>query len=506
MLVGEAQATTLRVVVVPSLDLGRLDNAAIGLLVPGAGPETSAELALAALVRGEVRNSLRDGLPEGRPLISVETGTAIPAGQAIVLALPRGGEQSNDRRYPVAVIGPGFDGLLVSDSTRIPGLVSIADIAPTALGRDDGLTSQTSDDPVGELRTLDRRISENNDSRLPATLLAAGLILLLAFIWSRAALLGFATGLAANLVLGVAGVSEPWIVLVVIGLAVAVGAPALALVLRSGMTVGLALVAVLAAYLVVLGLDGPSVALSPFGPTQNARFYGISNLLGTLFLVSALAGAALLVRRFGPAGFALVAALSLLLVAGSRFGADGGGAIVLAVGFAVLGVLLARARPRVVALAGLASLGLVAAFIALDAATGGSSHVTRAFDDGPRGLASDLAERIELSLARLGDNVFMAAIVAVGAGVLVFLVARTIRSDAPLAQRAAPLALAAAIATSLIVNDSPNDVILGGVVGYLAVERGMLPRRCVARSWFSRLRSPSPAAGAARPSSPLPRR
>jgi hypothetical protein len=411
-----------------------------------------------------------------------------------VLALPEGGEQSNDKRYPVAVIGPSFHGLLVSDSTRIPGLVSIADIAPTALGRDDGLTSQASDDPVGELLALDRRISENNDSRLPGTLLAAGLIFLFAFVWPRAALLGFATGLAANLGLGVAGVSEPWVVLVVIGLAVAVGAPALALI------------AVLAAYLVVLGVDGPSVALSPFGPTQNARFYGISNLLGTLFLVPALAGAALLVRRFGPAGFALVAAFSLLLVAGSRFGADGGGAIVLAVGFAVLGVLLARARPRAIAVAGVASLGLVAAFIALDAATGGSSHVTRAFEDGPRGLASDLGERIELSLARLGDNVFMAAIVAVGAGVLVFLVARTIRSDAPLAQRAAPLALAAAVATSLIVNDSPNDVILGGVVGYLALERGMLPRRCVARSWFSRLRSPSPAAGAARPSSPLPRR
>jgi hypothetical protein len=507
MLVGEAQATTFRVVVVPGLELSDLselaDRGAVGLLVPGAGPRTSAERARAALVRGEVRNSLRDGLPADRPLISVESADDIPEGNAIVLALPQGGEQANTRRYPVAVIGGGYEGLLVSDSTRIPGLVSIADIAPTALERDDGLRSQASDDPAGELVALDRRISENDDSRLPATLLAALLILALVFIWPRAALLGFATGLAANLVLGVAGVSEPWVVLVVIGLAVAVGAPLLALALRSGVAVGAALAAVLAAYLLVLGLDGPSVALSPFGPTQNARFYGISNLLGTFFLVPAIAGAALLARRFGPAGFAFVAVIALLLVAGSRFGADGGGAIVLAVGFAVLAVLLARARPRVIALAGAASLALVAAFVAVDAATGGSSHVTRAFEDGPAGLASDLAERVELSVARLADNAFVAMLVAAGVALLVFLVARTLRSEAPLPARAPALALAAAIAASLIVNDSPNDVVLGGVVGYLAVERGMLSRRCAARSWFSRLHSPWPAAAAASPPRPL---
>jgi hypothetical protein len=505
MLGGEAQATTFKVVVVPTLELEGLEDAAVGLLVPGAGPKTSAERARAALVRGEVRNSLRGEPPEGDPLISVESSTFVPQPPVIVLVLPEGGEQPNDRRYPIAVIGGGFNGLLVSDSTRIPGLVSIADVAPTALGRDDGLTWEEADDPVAELRALDRRISENNDSRLAATLIAAGLILLFAFVFPRAALLGFAAGLAANLVLGVAGVSEPWLVLVVIGLAVAIGAPALALVLRSGLAVGAALVGVLAAYLVVLGVDGPSVALSPLGPTQNARFYGISNLLGTLFLVPALAGAAFLARRFGPAGFAFVAALALVLVAGSRFGADGGGAIVLAAGFAVLAVLLARARPRALAAAGAAALALVAIFVALDAATGGSSHVTRALEDGPAGLLGDLAERVELSLARLADNAFVAILVVVGIGLLVFLVTRSLRSRAPLEERAPQLALAAAIAVSLVVNDSPNDVILGGVVGFLAVERGMLPRRWVALSWFSRLHSRWPVAAAARASRRSPR-
>jgi hypothetical protein len=504
MLVGEAQATTFQVVVVPGLTVQQLaqlvERGAVGLLVPGAGPETSAELARAALVRGEVRNSLRDGVSESPPLISVATSASLPTGPAIVLALPEGGEQPNDRRYPIAVIGAGFDGLLVSDSTRIPGLASIADIAPTALGREDGLTWQAEGDAAARLLDLDRRISENNDSRLPATLIAAGLILALAFLWPRAALLGFVAGLAANLVLGVASVSEPWVVLGVIGVAVAVGAPLLASVLRSGLAVGAALVAVLAAYLVVLGVDGPSVALSPLGPTQNARFYGISNLLETLFLVPAFAGAALLARRFGAPAFGVVALLVLVLVAGSRFGADGGGAIVLAAGFTVLAVLLANARPRAFALAGAAGIGVVALIVALDAATGGSSHVTRALESGPRGLASDLADRIGLSFARLAANPTVAVLVALGVGLLGLLVARTLRRDSPLADRAAPLALAAAVAASLIVNDSPNDVVLGGLVGYLAVERGMLPRRCAARSSSSRLRSSWPVAAAARPS------
>ena len=35
----------------------------------------------------------------------------------------------------------------------------------------------------------------------------------------------------------------------------------------------------LVAYLVAMGVDDRWVALSPLGPSQNARFYGISNLL-----------------------------------------------------------------------------------------------------------------------------------------------------------------------------------------------------------------------------------
>ena len=58
----------------------------------------------------------------------------IPAhGPVIVVGLPPATSAPNDRRYPIAVIGRGYHGLLMSSLTRVPGLVSIADVARTAL-------------------------------------------------------------------------------------------------------------------------------------------------------------------------------------------------------------------------------------------------------------------------------------------------------------------------------------------------------------------------------------
>ena len=88
-------------------------------------------------------------------------------------------------------------------------------------------------------------------------------VLALAFVFPRAALLAFATGLAANLILGVAGVSSRPAVLAVLGLAVAAGAPLLALVARTRLAVALCLTAVVVGYLVAFVLDPTIVALSP---------------------------------------------------------------------------------------------------------------------------------------------------------------------------------------------------------------------------------------------------
>ncbi len=494
---GEAHAQPFQVVVIDGLELDDLeeitDVGAVGLLVPGAGPETSRLAASAMLERGVVRNSLRDPIPAGPPRIEVDyihrraTGGAIRPGPRIALALPSRGDQPNDRRYPVIVIGPGYRGLLQSDSTRIPGLISIADIAPTALGEDERLRSTANDDPIAELRELNERIDEHNSWRSRTTTWLELGVVALAVVSAPAALLGFATLLTANLVLG--AVHTPPLAALLILVAATLAGLVLVRLVRSRLVLAGVLAGVIALYLVSFLVDERWVALSPLGPTQNARFYGISNLLETLLLVPALGAAALFAR---PLPFALVAALSLIAVTGSRFGADGGGAIVLAIGFSVLATLLAGANRRVIAAAAGAGLILVLALIGLDELTGASSHVTRALRGGPSGLASDLADRVTLSWERATDNVSTGASVLIGVAALTMLVVRLVRLRLPVARTALPLAFAAAIATSMIVNDSPKDVILAGLAGYVAVEAFALGRHSAAgRARALVLRAPS---------------
>jgi hypothetical protein len=474
-----AAAVERRVVVVPGLELADLraleSQGAVGLLVPDAGPETSAARALAALERGEVRNSLLGDDPPGDRLIEAELAQGIPPGRVIVLGLPRGGTQPNDRRYPVAVLGPGYRGLLTSDSTRIPGLVSIVDIAPTALDREGRLRSQEAGDPVAELIELDEKITANREAKPAVLLVSLALLVALAVFLPAAVLPGFAAVLLANLALGIVGSTETWIDVLTILIFVVAALPFSGLPLVAH---GLLLAGVLAAYLIAMGVDDRWVALSPLGPTQNARFYGLSNLLATLLLVPALAGAAILGRKLGLWAFGAVAALALVTVGGSRFGADGGGVIVLLVGFGVLAWRsfgLTR-RTAIVAAAAVAVL-------ALALAAGGESHVTDALRDGPAGLAGDFWRRLELSWLRATSGWGVGLLVGGGVAVLVFL---ALRERRPLLT-----AYLAALAVSLLVNDSPNDVIVAGLAGYLALSSAP----GVAR----------PAGEPARPAAPEPR-
>ena len=452
-----AGAQNLRVVVVPGLELGDLEpltnRGAVGLLVPDAGPRTSAARARLALERGAVRNSILGGSPEGETKVDVETSATIPAGPAIVLGLPGGGEQPNDRRYPIAVLGDGYRGVLTSDSTRIPGLVSVVDVAPTALGESGALGSTPDDDPLATLDELDERIEANRDAKAVFLLLSLALLVAVAVFLPAAVLPAFAGVLLANLALGAVGSTEVWVDALVLVLAVA----ASLLLVRAGpLEHGLLMTATLGAYLVAMAIDERWVALSPLGPTQNARFYGLSNLLATLLLVPALAGAVLLGRRFGMWAFVGVAALSLVTVGGSSFGADGGGAVVLLVAFLVLAAL-EHGLDRRLAIGGAA----VAVVLALALALGGSSHVTDALSDGPGGLAEDLARRVQLSFERATAGWGIALLVFGGIAALVVLAFRE--------RRPVLLSLLAALGVSLIVNDSPNDVVIAGLACYLVL-------------------------------------
>jgi hypothetical protein len=452
-----ATAAERRVVVVPGLELADLrplsDRGAVGLLVPDAGPETSAKRAQAALERGEVRNSLLGEDPPGDPLLEAELAQGVPPGRVIVLGLPTGGTQPNDRRYPIAVLGPGYRGLLSSESTRIPGLVSVVDVAPTALDREGGLSSAPSDDPVGELIELDERISANREAKTAVLLVSLALLVALAVFLPAAVLPAVAAVLLANLALGIAGATETWVDVLTVVLFVAASLVFARLPLVAH---GLLLAGVLAAYLIAMGVDDRWVALSPLGPTQNARFYGLSNLLATFLLVPALAGAAILGRAFGQWAFGAVAVLALVTVGGSPFGADGGGVLVLLAGYGVLLALEHGLTRRTLIVAAAAAVVL-----ALAVAVGGESHVTDAVRDGPAGLAEDFWRRLELSWLRATSGWGVGLLVGGGVVVLVLL---AIRERRPLLT-----AYLAALAVSLLVNDSPNDVIVAGLAGYVAL-------------------------------------
>ncbi len=224
---------------------------------------------------------------------------------------------------------------------------------------------------------------------------------------------------------------------------------------------GWACAAILAAYLLSLGLDAETVALSPFGPSQSGRFYGINNLLETMLLAPALLGAALL----GRAGL-LVAGLAFVTIGGNRFGADGGGIVVLAAAYLVLWLRLRGERPTW-RLAGIVAAGAVAlalVLLGLDAATGGSSHVTDAVGDGPAALAGDIADRIELSVRRTAASLGATAVVL---GSLAILVAIALRA------RRNPVldAFLVGLAVSLVVNDTPGDVLGMGAAIAIALAR-----------------------------------
>jgi len=426
--------------VVPPFDLERYaGRAAVGLLVPGAGPTVTREHALAALLRGRVEHELLGGVPEGEPLIEL----GLSEGPEILVSLPPPGRTENDRRYPIAVLGER--GLLTSSSTRIDGLVSITDVAT---GR---LRSAAADDPVEALEQLDERIERNDALRLPLTLLLAAVVLALAVVRPPLAVRAILVALVANLWL------EP-------ALALVAGVAAFALPL------GLASTGVLLAYLVSMGIDAETVALSPLGPSQSGRFYGINNLLETLLLAPSFVGAAAL----GVAGPA-VAALALVTVGGNRFGADGGGLVVLIAGYALLALRSRglRATPRRVVLLAAAVAALALVLVAFDAATGGESHVTRALGDGPGAFATDLGDRVELSVRRTAASAGALVVVLAGLGLLVVGAARAPRT--PLVD-----AFLLSLAVSLVLNDTPSDVIGVGSVAALALVR--LDRRAAPRA------------------------
>jgi cytochrome c551/c552 len=150
----------------------------------------------------------------------------------------------------------------------------------------------------------------------------------------------------------------------------------------------------------------------------------------------------------------------------SKAGADGGGVLVFANALGVLGLRLRglALTPRRLALVGVAVLVVALAFVGLDAVLGGSSHVTRAVGSGPDSLFGSLGHRLHLSWLSATDHWYR---------ILIFLscLAAIVLMGTMRPRRATVDALLAGLAVSLLVNDTPVDVIGVGALGCLVLVR-----------------------------------
>jgi hypothetical protein len=415
--------------------------------------------ALASLLHGKMGNAIvRGGLPEGEPQISL---SRVPGRTTFYVALPPPGEHHNVVRYPIAVTGPGYGGILTSSSTRLPGLVSIADVAPSVRALRRGarprIRSQVEDEPLRRLHQLDRRLDDAHDARVPATIVLVCLMSVLGLLalGTRRARLGRAAFLAAPscitvaVILSAFGVTTPWIA--VLALALAAGALTLAAgaFLRPGLPLALGLASLFAFLFAVMWAEPAWNTLAVIGPHPDGggRFYGVTNQVETLLLGPALVLGAL-------AGSLALPAVALLVAAGisaSRVGADGGGLVVYLASFLVLALRLLRLPAARAAAAAAVAAGAALALIGIDAATGGSSHVTEAVGGGPGSLLDDLGHRLHLSGASIASTWNNALLFALGIAGLAWLAVR--RRRLPVLD-----ALLAGLAVSLVVNDTPADV------------------------------------------------
>jgi hypothetical protein len=439
------------------------ERGAVGLLRPGFGPTTNRRRALAELVRGAEVNARLGGVPKGKPLIDASKASVFPnCHMCIVLQLPpRGAPRSNDRLYRIAVLGRAFHGLLTSPTTHIPGLVSVVDVAPTALGHVSTTLSWTpSTNAVGYLSRLGHAIGSNNRLKFAVLFILAGVLLALALLGLRAAVTAVPAALLVNLALGIGQVSNE----VVLCAAVSAGTVLVALGLARFCRSEAALLAlyggVVALYALVMIRRPEWQAVNPFGPTQNSRFWGIGNQIETLLLAPLLAGAMLARRRFGLLGFAIFGVFGLFVMTDNRLGADGGGAIVLGIALAVLGARLFRLGPSgfigLLASAALAVLWIVSRGLAQS----GPNHLRSAFSSGGGGLLRSLESRVPLSYVPALHQWQLVVPLLLALAISFALAWRGARQRAT---RDILLAFGVAIATSLLINDSAAYELAAGI-------------------------------------------
>ena len=307
---------------------------------------------------------------------------------------------------PIGIAGLGDGGTLTSSTTHLDGVVAGIDLLPTVLDwlkidvpeavSGQPITVLPIDDAASVL-SLKGRLQVVGERRFPAlwSLLGAWVVLLLCAMLAadrRGMRWAMRTGALAVFWL-------PSMLLLTAALAPSMTVEVLIIVVGSFLLGGLtdrfvgwprgpalpAAVAI-AAYLVDLAFGSPLVIRSLLGPNPlfGSRFYGIGNELEATLPAIALIGlgAFWYGREQSSRAAAIFAGCGLVLAAAigsARLGADVGGVMTVAAGFAVASLLMLAGRPapKTIVLAVLAPLGALALLAAVDLLSGGDSHFTR---------------------------------------------------------------------------------------------------------------------------------
>ena len=439
------------------------ERGAVGLVRPGYGPTTNRRRALAELVRGAEVNARLGGAPRGDPLVVAGKARVFPnCDMCIVVQLPpRSAPTANDRLYRIAVIGRGFHGLLTSPTTRIAGLVSIVDVAPTAMNYlHSGLSSVPAKDSVADLSRLDAQIHGEDRLKYAGVFIVAGIAILFALLGWSAARTAIPAALLANLVFGALQVTNEVAICAIFTAATVVGALWLARVCRDSLALLGLIVAVLLVYMLLFATRPGWAAITPLGPDQNLRFWGIGDQIATLLLTPVLMGAVIARQRLGWLGFAAFSLLGLLVMTDNRLGANGGGAIGLGLALALLGARLSQRGLLAIVGASAAAAATVLAIVQHGLASSGPNHLRSAFGHGVGGLLRVAANRVPLvyTPALHGWPLTLPlAVLLIVSGVLAFRVTRA------RAARDLLLALTAGLTASLLVNDATGFMLAAGI-------------------------------------------
>jgi len=467
-----------------------------------------AETAPAEIVPGLLAANLRE---EGLPPPRFEARSAVPDlhpqdADTLLIAFARPTGDSDDL-LPIGLAGPGFDGDLTSDSTRMDGYVLSTDLAPTILdyyGLE--VPPEMSGQPIRAEGAVDAAAVESLGARMAVISSRRGTVVgLNVLAWLAVLLLAIALsrGRLARPAVRVAGLTIVYLPLVLLlGAALEPGesaerllvlllAPLLAgltlLLLRGYRALAAAAAATVFAYAVDVIAGSPLTSLSLLGPNPGlgVRFYGIGNELEAVLAVLVVAGtgaaltafAAKASRRAGVVAFLSVGLLAAVVFAAGRFGADVGAAIVFPVGAAVAAVARAGSGRRPLLLAVVAAPVAVLALMALvDLVSGANAHLTRSvLDAGGLGDLADVAQRrLQLSARSFGRPVLLAFLPVVIA-IAAFAYLRRGRLQAWLAavpaMRAGLLGALAATVVGTLANDS-GALLLEIGTAYLLVFTG----------------------------------